>query len=161
MTELDLRPSGSRPTTAIDVRTAFLAAPHHSPRTGESYGRDLTAWFEWCDWAGIDPLDAHRFPHRPVGRSGDGHAVATQSPRAVTRPSDVVERLQRLDGGQPGRLAGLASHTFTARVTSAVRSRSSAAPRTSRPLRASVDGHVGVGERPGRGVQACCGRWSG
>lgn len=60
MTELDLQPSGSRPTTALDVRTAFLAG-HHSPRTAEAYGRDLTWWFDCCAAYDLDPLAAHRF----------------------------------------------------------------------------------------------------
>jgi integrase/recombinase XerD len=50
-----------RAATADRVATAFLLG-YSNPGTREGYARDLRSWWDWCDRAGIEVLDARR-PH--------------------------------------------------------------------------------------------------
>jgi integrase/recombinase XerD len=78
----------ARRTTADRVASAFLLG-YPNRGTREGYARDLTAWWEWCDRAGIAVLGARR-PHLDLYTRG--------LEAAGLAPATIARRLAVLSG---------------------------------------------------------------
>jgi integrase/recombinase XerD len=73
----------TRPEAHVDAVAAAFLLGYSNSGTREGYARDLRSWWEWCDRAGIEVLDARR-PHLDLyarGLEAEGLAPATVARR--------------------------------------------------------------------------------